>query len=161
MTHFTALILPPILLGLLRLAYRAEVRRRENDPYSPTLGVIVWEWVKHLLRRDPDPDPDPDTDDGSGVEVTDSGHLLRQDPERPGRWDVVGRLRGSPESPRVVVPPARVEPPREASALEVWVTASLAGGAAYGTIVREGSRMFGTSESTVKRVIRGVRAQDG
>jgi hypothetical protein len=138
---------------------RSWLRRRQLRPLvgnpsrnpSPGRGVIAWEWLRAHIRRDPDPDPDPtplthDFDWGS-VDYTESAAKRQQ---------VGTRLVSS----KPVVPPVRprkVEP--KPKPLDVWVHESVTNGARYRDIISEGRRIFGVSESTVKRSIRTARKE--
>lgn len=125
---------------------------------SPRWGVRVWAWLRAHTRRDPDPDPEPDPPiltqehEWGAIDYTES----------QGRRQVVREKR--PTAARLVVPPAKPTPARKPgppppTALDNWVSESLRKGARYADVLREGRRLFGVSEATVKRSIRRARKE--
>lgn len=167
--HFAAMVTAFVIIFAVRSLVRYARQLRE-DGHSPTLRVVVTEWVKYLLRRDtdddPDPDPDPDDDPNGDDDDPDDdcdcgscGWCQRRERAAPfaASDPTIRRLppvaRGGV---RPIVPPAEPQRP-EPTQLDVWISASLDQGTQHGRIVSEGMRIFRVSESTMKRRIRRVR----
>lgn len=118
------------------------VYRRLAD-HSPTGVVPLSVWVKALVRGGPDPAPDPDPEPSAGYRLIDD----EDSPRTAVAWE------RSPEPE-----PAAPAPASAPSRLQRWVGASLDRGARPADIITQGRRLFGRSESTMKREIRRVRS---
>jgi hypothetical protein len=133
-----------LIAALIVFALYAQWR---HDHPSPGEGPPIGEWLKSLARRDPDTDtdPDPDTecaagDDPRGIEGCDCARCVT--------WR--GWTTGDGLPPAVAITKA----PNE---LDAWINQALDDEVPYGDIVKQGVRVSGLGEATIKRAIRRVR----
>ncbi len=127
--------------------------RRARRTHSPIDAALVLSWISLQVIGDTDPDPD-----------TESA------PEKRGpRW--LGRRLGrrhvdvDANTTKVEyfdleedeLPPATPQPNRGNSQLQIWIRRSFEEGARYSDVVRDGKRLFGKSEATIKRAIRDYK----
>lgn len=130
-----------------RLRHRWRRYRRDN-PHSPIGAATVWDWIKQQVS--PDPDPDTDTEPDTTVPTaTKRGYRLRQ---VSATTTVVDHIEPGDE-----LPPATPTSSRTETQLHIWIRRSFEIGARYSDVVRDGRRLFGTSEASMKRAIRQVR----
>lgn len=152
MTHFQALILPPIVIAIIYWTGKWWLTQRE-DPHSPDPGVQIRSWINRLLKRDPDPDPDPDPEDDPDGEVGDrTFRVIPSEDGVPGHWHVNWK----PKRHAPLPPPAEPDG-YELTSRQEWVETSLRNGARPVTIMAEGASLYGVSQVTIKRDIAFVR----
>lgn len=125
---------------------------KAGDP-SPPLVARILAWLHAHMGRDREPEPEPDPPhltteyEWGAIDHTESqGHRQTLRDKRP-------RPVVPPAKPQAKHEPARPGP-RPPEKLDVWVAASLQNGANNATIRREGARIFGVSDSTVRRSIK-------
>lgn len=116
--------------------------RQARANRSPIDVTLVLSWITLHVRRDTDPDTDTEPATGSG-----RGKRYVQETDTYTRIERVD-LGKDP------LPTATPTPRVGNSNLQLFIQRSYEQGARYSDIVRDGSRMFGKSEATIKRAIR-------
>lgn len=119
--------------------------RRARANHSPITVALVLSWISLQASRDPDPDTDTEP-----APTGKRGKRYVQVSDTETRIEYFDLDKDS-------LPLAMPSQGRAESQLHRWIRRSFEEGAKYSDVVRDGKRMFGKSEATIKRAINQVR----
>ena len=125
---------------------------RERKPHSPVDASFLREWLFALLRADSDSDSASDSGARRKGYRSRRGYRLvagEEDAHTAVEWEY-------DEDPEPAEPDP--EPEGNENSIDRWVRRSMAAGTRTGKIVAEGQQVWVTSEASMWRAIRRVRA---